>query len=39
MVFSDISPDELAKMKDKVKPVVEKYAKDIGENLMSQARA
>jgi TRAP-type C4-dicarboxylate transport system substrate-binding protein len=35
MVFSDIPADEMAKMRDKVKPVVEKYAKDIGEDLMS----
>jgi TRAP-type transport system periplasmic protein len=39
MVFSDIPPDEMAKMKDKVKPVVDKYVKDIGEELMRRARA
>jgi tripartite ATP-independent transporter DctP family solute receptor len=39
MVFSDISADEMAKMRDKAKPVVEKYAKDIGEDLMNLARA
>jgi TRAP-type transport system periplasmic protein len=39
MVFSDIPPDEMAKMKNKVNPVVEKYVKNIGEDLMKQARA
>ena len=39
MVFSDIPADEMAKMRDKVKPVVEKYTKDIGEDLMNLARA
>jgi hypothetical protein len=29
----------MAKMKDKVKPVVDKYVKDIGEDLMGRARA
>jgi TRAP-type transport system periplasmic protein len=39
MVFSDIPADEMAKMRDRAKPVVEKYAKDIGEDLMNLARA
>ena len=39
MVFSDIPPDEMTKMKAKVKPVVEKYVKDIGEDLMNQTQA
>jgi TRAP-type transport system periplasmic protein len=39
MVFSDIPADEMAKMRDKVKPVVEKYTRDIGEDLMNLTRA
>jgi TRAP-type C4-dicarboxylate transport system substrate-binding protein len=39
MVFSDIPPDEMTKMRDKVKPVVEKYVKDLGEDPISQAHA
>jgi TRAP-type C4-dicarboxylate transport system substrate-binding protein len=39
MVFSDIPPDEMTKMRDNVKPVVEKYVKDLGEDLISQAHA
>jgi TRAP-type transport system periplasmic protein len=39
MVFSDIPPDEMTKMKAKVKPVVETYVKDIGEDLVNQAQA
>ena len=38
MVFSDIPPDEMTKMKAEVKPVVEKYVKDIGEDLVNQAQ-
>jgi hypothetical protein len=39
MVFSNISPDEMTKMKAKVKPVIEKYVKDIGVDLANQAQA
>jgi len=38
MVFTDIAPDEMARMRAKVKPVVEKYAKEIGETLMAKAQ-
>jgi TRAP-type transport system periplasmic protein len=39
MVFSDIPAEEMARMRDKVKPVVDRYTKDIGEDLMSLTRA
>jgi TRAP-type C4-dicarboxylate transport system substrate-binding protein len=39
MVFNEIPPDELVKMREKVKPVIDKHIKDIGEDLVAQARA
>ena len=39
MVFSDIPAEEMARMRDKVKPVVDKYAKDVGDALVAQAHA
>lgn len=39
MVLNDIAPDEQAKMREKVKPVIEKYSKQIGEDLVKQAYA
>ena len=39
MGFNDIPADELAKMREKAKPVVDKYTKDVGDNLVTQARA
>ena len=39
MVFNEIPADELAKMREKVKPVVDKYTKDVGDALVTQAHA
>jgi len=39
MVFTDIAPDEMSRMRAKVKPVVDKYAKEVGETLMAKAQA
>jgi tripartite ATP-independent transporter DctP family solute receptor len=39
MAFTDIAPDEMARMRAKVKPVVDKYAKEVGEALMARASA
>jgi TRAP-type transport system periplasmic protein len=39
MVFNEIPADELVKMREKVKPVVDKYVKDVGGDLVAQAHA
>jgi tripartite ATP-independent transporter DctP family solute receptor len=39
MVFNEIPADELAKMREKVKPVIDKYTKDVGDALVTQAHA
>jgi tripartite ATP-independent transporter DctP family solute receptor len=39
MAFNEISPEELAKMREKVKPVVQKYSKEVGEDLVKQTYA
>jgi TRAP-type transport system periplasmic protein len=39
MVFNEVSPAELARMREKVKPVVDKFTKEIGEDLVKQAQA
>ena len=39
MTFTEIPADELAKMREKVKPVTDKYAKDVGDALVAQAHA
>ena len=39
MVFNEIPADELAKMREKVKPVMDKYTKDVGDALVTQAHA
>jgi len=36
MQINDISSEEIARMRDKVKPVVEKYAAQVGEDLTKQ---
>jgi TRAP-type transport system periplasmic protein len=36
MQINDISPDEIARMREKVKPVVEKYSAQVGEDLTKQ---
>ena len=39
MIFNEISPEELAKFRAAVKPVVDKHAKDVDEKLVKQAYA
>ncbi len=39
MQVNDVAPDELAKMREVVKPVVDKYTKDIGEALVQELNA
>lgn len=39
MAFNEIPPEEVAKMREKVKPVVDKYTKEIGEDLVKQTYA
>jgi len=39
MAFNEISPAERAKMKEKVKPVTDKYSKELGEDLVKQVNA
>jgi tripartite ATP-independent transporter DctP family solute receptor len=36
MQINDISPEEIARMREKIKPVVEKYSAQIGEDLTKQ---
>ena len=39
MAFNEIPPAEMAKMREKVKPVVDKYSKEVGEDLVKQTYA
>jgi tripartite ATP-independent transporter DctP family solute receptor len=39
MVFNEIPPEELAKMRAKLKPVIDKHVKEVGENLAKRADA
>ena len=39
MVFNEIAPEEMARMRAKVQPVVDKHSKEIGEELVAQAYA
>ena len=39
MTITELPADELAKIREKVKPVVEKYKADIGAELVTQAYA
>jgi TRAP-type transport system periplasmic protein len=39
MVFNEIPPAELAKMRQELQPVVDKYTKEIGEDLVKQTFA
>jgi tripartite ATP-independent transporter DctP family solute receptor len=39
MAFNEIPPEEIAKMREKVKPVIDKYTKEVGEDLVKQAYA
>lgn len=39
MAFNEIPPAEIAKMREKVKPVVDKYSKEVGEDLVKQTYA
>jgi TRAP-type transport system periplasmic protein len=36
MQINDISPEEIARMRDKIKPVIEKYSAQVGEDLTKQ---
>ena len=38
-MFNEISPEEMARMRAKVKPVVDKHSKEVGEELVAQAYA
>jgi tripartite ATP-independent transporter DctP family solute receptor len=39
MVYNEVSPEELEKMQLKLKPVVDKFTKEVGPELVSQTRA
>jgi tripartite ATP-independent transporter DctP family solute receptor len=39
MVFNEISPEEIARMRAKVEPVVDKHGKEVGDELVAQAYA
>ena len=39
MVYNELSPEELEKMQRKLKPVVDKFTKEVGPELVSQTRA
>jgi len=36
MQINDIAPQEIARMRDKVKPVIDKYSAQIGEPLVKE---
>ena len=36
MQINDVAPQELARMRDKVKPVIDKYAAQVGEPLVKE---
>ena len=39
MQINELDPDQMAKMKQMLEPVVAKYTKQVGEDLVNQARA
>ena len=39
MVVNEVAPEEIAKMRQKLKPVVDKYTKEVGEDLVKQTYA
>ena len=39
MVFNEIAPEEMARMRAKVQPVIDKHSKEVGEELVAQAYA
>lgn len=39
MVVNEIAPPEIARMREKVKPVVDKFAKQVGEDLVKQTNS
>jgi len=39
MTVSDVTPAEAARIREKIKPVIDKYAKDVGEPLMKELNA
>ena len=36
MQINDLAPEEIARMREKVKPVIDKYAPQVGEVLVKQ---
>jgi tripartite ATP-independent transporter DctP family solute receptor len=39
MVFNEVSPAEVAKMRESLQPVTDKYSKSVGEDLVKQTQA
>jgi TRAP-type transport system periplasmic protein len=39
MLFNEIAPEEMVRMRAKVKPVIDKHSKDIGDTLVAEAYA
>jgi TRAP-type transport system periplasmic protein len=39
MTFNEIPPEEMAKIREKAKPIIAKYTKEVGEDLVKQAYA
>jgi tripartite ATP-independent transporter DctP family solute receptor len=39
MQVNEVSPQEIARIREKIKPVIDKYAKEAGETLMSEVNA
>jgi TRAP-type C4-dicarboxylate transport system substrate-binding protein len=39
MQVNEVSPQEIARIREKIKPVVDKYAKEAGEPLMAEVNA
>jgi hypothetical protein len=39
MVVHELPPDEVAKLREKAKPIVQKYTKDLGEEFVTELYA
>ena len=39
MVFNEIAPEEMARMRGNVQPVIDKHSKEVGDELVAQAYA
>jgi TRAP-type transport system periplasmic protein len=38
MIYNDLPPEELTKIQERLKPVLDKFTKEVGEDLVKQTR-